>query len=180
VLEPLQRQRAETPLTVDAHVEELASVLPGPAHIVGHSWGAMLALSFASHHPPLARRVALLDCGTYDIASREEYQRVLRDRLGPQRQHEYDELERQSRVAVDDFERDRLRKARAVLSVRGQAVDPLNLASWDEPGPDPLARWDESRGEAQGAEETWSDVLRLQAEGIEPQRFSAIICPVLN
>jgi pimeloyl-ACP methyl ester carboxylesterase len=179
VLEPLQRQHADRPLTVDVHVRDLAQVLQGPTHIVGHSWGAMLALSFASQHPSLTRSITLLGCGTYDSTSRDEYHRALRERLGPQGRLEYDDLERRSRAVVDDSERDQLRRARAVLSMRAQAVDPLHMATSDEPGPDPLAGGDEWRGDARGADQTWADVVRLQAEGIEPQRFSGITAPVL-
>jgi len=38
---------------------------------------------------------------------------------------------------------------------------------------------DAVRVDRQGHEETWADVLRLQAEGIEPATFAAITCPVL-
>jgi pimeloyl-ACP methyl ester carboxylesterase len=179
VLEPLQRQLADVPLTVETHVEDLVQMVPVPAAIVGHSWGAMLALSFASTHPGLVRKIALIGCGTYDTASRATYTRLLRERLGADGCREYDRLERQSTTAQDTAERDRLRRARAVLSVRAQAVEPIESGDSDEPGADPHAGRDVGRGDALGADQTWADVLRLQAEDIEPQRFSAITVPVL-
>ena len=51
---------------------------------------------------------------------------------------------------------------------RAQAADPLP----EEEG-EPL--WVDARGNV----ETWEDVLRLQAEGIEPAAFAAVACPVL-
>src|SRR5690349_10165009 len=56
VLEPMQRRtNGATMLTVADHVEDLAGVLEGPTLIVGWSWGAMLALSFAVAHPELVQ-----------------------------------------------------------------------------------------------------------------------------
>jgi pimeloyl-ACP methyl ester carboxylesterase len=179
VLEPLQRQNANVPLTVETHVADLAQIVPAPAAIIGHSWGAMLALSFASTCPSLVHKIALIGCGTYDAASRATYTRVLRERLGPDGRRDYDDLNRQSSTARDAAELDRLRRARAVLSMRAQAVDPIDFGDGDEAGPDPLGGWDDWRGDALGAEQTWADVLRLQAEEVEPQRFSAITVPVL-
>jgi pimeloyl-ACP methyl ester carboxylesterase len=51
VLEPLQRRSGMVPLTVSQHVEDLAAIAPTGSAIVGHSWGAMLGLSFAACFP---------------------------------------------------------------------------------------------------------------------------------
>jgi pimeloyl-ACP methyl ester carboxylesterase len=74
VLEPWQRGSGDEPLTVARHVEDLHEVVLGcgaerPA-IVGHSWGAMLALAYAAAHPCSAGPLVLVGCGTYDLASR--------------------------------------------------------------------------------------------------------------
>ena len=84
VLEPLQRGSGGEPLTVARHVEdlhELVESLDGgdrPA-LVGHSWGAMLALAYAAAHPGHAAALVLIGCGTFDreararmLATREE------------------------------------------------------------------------------------------------------------
>jgi pimeloyl-ACP methyl ester carboxylesterase len=47
--------------------------------LVGHSWGAMLALCYAAEHP--VERVVLVGCGTFDEASRAEL--VRRRNLAP-------------------------------------------------------------------------------------------------
>jgi pimeloyl-ACP methyl ester carboxylesterase len=192
VLEPLQRRSGQVPLNVERHVEDLAAVMPGPAAIVGWSWGAMLALSFAARYPALVESVALVGCGTYNVVSRGEYHRVMRERLGAAGTHEYDELERQlgtgahRRLASlaglgeydeserqfsrtdDDVKRDELLAALGRLAARAQAVDPIEV---DEVPPLPA--------DARGAEETWTDAMRLQTEGTEPAIFSAIVAPVL-
>jgi pimeloyl-ACP methyl ester carboxylesterase len=192
ILEPLQRRSGPVPLSVQRHVEDLAAVVRGPAAVVGWSWGAMLALSFAARHPALVASVALVACGTYDVASRNGYHRVMRERLGAAGTREYDELqrklnsparrrlaalagldeydesERHLNGAEDSAERDELLAALGRLAARAQAVDPIDV---DEV---PLLPTD-----ARGAEETWTDAMRLQAEGIEPVIFSAIVAPVL-
>jgi pimeloyl-ACP methyl ester carboxylesterase len=122
VWEPLQRRSGEVALTVDRHVTDLRDVAPDVTSIVGHSWGAMLGLSYAARYPDGVRALALVGCGTYDQATRAEYARR-RDASEPQ----------EKRVAADPA----------------------------------------------GHEETWRDVLRRQASGIEPQSFSAIRAPVL-
>src|SRR5437870_2762236 len=82
VLEPLQRRSGMVPLTVARHVVDLADVAPEDAAIVGWSWGAMLALSYAAAHPDRVRSLALVACGTYDEGSRVLYRKDRDARLG--------------------------------------------------------------------------------------------------
>ena len=61
VVEPWQRGSGSVPLTVARHVadlHELVAKLGGdtPLAIVGHSWGAMLALCYAAEYPREAGR----------------------------------------------------------------------------------------------------------------------------
>jgi pimeloyl-ACP methyl ester carboxylesterase len=126
VWEPLQRRSGEVELTVDRHVDDLHDVAPHPVLIVGHSWGAMLGLSYAARYPELVRALTLVGCGTYTQASRDEYER---------------------------------------------RINATRDASGSEPKRVPE--------DPAGHEETWRDVLRRQAAGIEPQSFTAIRAPVL-
>lgn len=116
---PLQRRSGGEPLTVARHVADLHALVSEPPLLVGHSWGAMLALSYAAEHP--VERLLLVGCGTYDPASRAELVR-------------------------------------------------RREASGFEP---PDEEYDE-----QGHEETWSDMLRLQADGTYPAAFARIEAPV--
>ena len=166
VLEPLQRRSGGAPLTVARHAEDLAAVLPEGAALVGWSWGAMLALSFAAAHPRTARSLALVGCGTYDAESRALYQKALAARLGEAGLRRVEELQRRM-AGTAGFQGDRLLAALGRLMEEAQAYDAL-----PETG-DPV------RVDRQGHEETWGDVLRLQAEGVEPAAFAAITCPVL-
>ncbi|MBN2113403.1 MAG: alpha/beta hydrolase [Acidimicrobiia bacterium] len=168
VLEPLQRRSGGEPLTVARHVADLAEILPPGTSLVGWSWGAMLALSFAAAHPGGVRSLALVGCGTYDAAARSAYEAAVASRLGEEGRQRADHLRQALAAAATDAERDRLLGELGRLLDRAQAWDPLP----EEQG-EPL--WVDARGHA----ETWDDVLRLQAEGAEPAAFAAITCPAL-
>lgn len=82
VLEPFQRGSSATPLTVAQHVADLAAFVAehvtGAPVLVGHSWGAMLALEYAIDHP--VRSLVLVCSGTFDLTARAAF---LRDRDNP-------------------------------------------------------------------------------------------------
>ena len=169
-IEPLQRRSGVVPLTVERHVADLAAVAPPRATLVGWSWGAMLALSFAARHPERTAAVALIGCGTYDDASRAEYSLRMEQRLGPEGRHRMRELRDRLATTTDAAELDRLLAERGRLAASAQSVDPIEE---DESTEDRLPV------DGRGHEETWADVLRLQRDGIEPAIFDAIDAPVL-
>lgn len=134
VLEPFQRAGG----TVADHIADLHKLLDGRVmSLVGHSWGAMLALAYAAEHP--VRSVVAVCSGTFDLASRAVFRAAMRDV-----EHTWD--------AID----------------RAYHVDPLP--------PDPL---ETVAIERETKDETWNDMLRLQAEGRYPAAFAAITAPVL-
>ena len=67
VLEPWQRGRA-----VATHIADLHAFVTAPPILVGHSWGAMLALAYAAEYP--VRAVACVCSGTWELASRAAFQ----------------------------------------------------------------------------------------------------------
>jgi pimeloyl-ACP methyl ester carboxylesterase len=85
VLEPWQRGSGSAPLTVAIHFADLhalvAAAAPGerPA-LVGESWGAMLALAYAAAHPNTLAALALVGCGTFDLAARAQLRATLAER----------------------------------------------------------------------------------------------------
>jgi len=105
-------------------------------------------------------------CGTYDAESRALYQEALAARPGEAGLRRVEELRRRMAGAAG-AQGDGLLAALGRLMEEAQAYDAL-----PETG-DPV------RVDRQGHEETWGDVLRLQAEGVEPAAFAAITCPVL-
>ena len=165
VLEPWQRVRDTSPMSVARHVQDLAAVAPPCTPLVGWSWGAMLALSYARLHPDRVSGLALVGCGTYDAAARATYQRAMREALGDAGRAEAARLEGDLARAATPEERNALWNALGALMERAQAVEPLETSAI------------ETDADQIGGMETWTDVVRLQADGIEPQGFRTIRCP---
>ena len=167
VLEPLQRRAGAGETSVAGHVADHAAVLPPALPLVGWSWGAMLALSYAAAHPERVSALALVGCGTYDLASRALCQKTMIERLGEAGRERMAELGDRLAAAAEPAERDRLMAEVGRLAGSAQDVDA-------EPEPDHGLPVDEA-----GHVQTWADVLRLQEQGVEPAAFEAVTCPVL-
>ncbi len=74
VLEPFQRAGG----TVAQHLADLHALIgERSVALVGHSWGAMLALAYAAEHP--VRSLVLVCSGTFDLASRAVFRAALPD-----------------------------------------------------------------------------------------------------
>ncbi|HKD66061.1 MAG TPA: alpha/beta hydrolase [Candidatus Binataceae bacterium] len=166
VLEPFQRGSGGQSLTVAQHVEDLHSLIQSscagaqPA-MVGHSWGAMLALAYAAEHRNFAGPLALVGCGTFDSRARERMQATVEDRMSQAVRS------RMQRLA-DDFPDpdERLRASADLLAP---------LYSYDlEQGES-----EELRCDAEAFEQSWQDMLRLQQMGVYPACFADIRSPVL-
>lgn len=171
VHEPWQRRSGEQLLTVAQHVEDLrelvVSLMPSsdeavaPPSLVGHSWGAMLALAFGAAHPALCGPVVLVGCGTFGHSARTELHRRLTSRMDNALTVQLATLS----AEVTDPD--------ARLAAMGELLAPVY-------GHD-LLDIDQELGpcDARGHHETWDDMLRLQREGRYPADFAAITSPVL-
>ncbi len=51
--------------------------------LVGHSWGASVALHFAAHHPHLVRALALVDGGVIDISALSSWEQAEKQMMPP-------------------------------------------------------------------------------------------------
>jgi pimeloyl-ACP methyl ester carboxylesterase len=163
VLEPFQ---SGISATVADHVADLHEVVQScsrgaPPALVGHSWGAMLALAYAAAHPDSAGPIVLVCSGTFDLASRERFSINLSDRK------------------KDEGARRRFERALQISDPNDRfhelGKQTLELYSYD------LATTDQEVDESEpgtGAE-TWDDMVRLQNEGVYPAAFAAIKSPVL-
>jgi pimeloyl-ACP methyl ester carboxylesterase len=167
VLEPLQRGSGAVPLTVQTHIDDLRDVLcsprghQAPVHLVGSSWGAMLALAFAADHPAHVRSIVLVGCGTFDEATRASFKRNLDARLGAVTKNRLQILDAE---IVDQDQRLRARVALLMTAYMHEPItSDLGLENTD----------------ARANEETWRDMLRLQAAGVYPAAFRRIPAPVL-
>lgn len=167
VIEPFQRRSGNRPLTVQRHIDDLHRIMAAhcaekhPA-IVGHSWGAMLALAYAAQHPDTARCLVLVGCGTFDTESRSQLQATLVARTTPQLSSRLRGLPRE------------IRDPDVRLCVYGRLLEPLYIYNALPNETDETEEYDRK-----GHDESWRDMLRLQDNGTYPQAFGAISAPTL-
>ena len=168
-VEPWQRGSGSVPLTVARHVadlHELATELGGdsPVAIVGHSWGAMLALCYAAEHPSKTGPLVLVGCGTFDPAARNRMLATIEDRMDDGLR---DQLHRMSTELADPADRF-MRTFKLTRHLFD--FDPIN----------PYAVKEESEPfDLEAYQQTWNDMARLQADGTYPRAFGVIRSPVL-
>lgn len=169
VVEPFQRGSGDRPLTVAQHVEDLHELIqemnsPIKPSIIGESWGAMLALAYASAYPDNIAALVLVGCGTFDKASRARMNEIIEARMK-------DDLGKGLQNLTKDHQDpgDRL-KAKYDQIGKYYNYDPETL----EQQMQPIAPFD-----MRAHTETWNDMLELQEKGIYPTAFSTIKSPVL-
>ena len=170
VLEPLQRRSGSVPLTVGQHIDDLAAIAPRPAILVGCSWGAMLGLSYAARFPERVSDLVLVGCGTYEESSRRILRESIQNRLSETEFRHLTDLQERCALEQDPTMRDELFKEIGDAFMRAESYE---LIHESEPPVEIIP------ADANGNVETWTDVLRLQHEEIEPGIFSAITAPVL-
>ncbi|MCG8405603.1 MAG: alpha/beta hydrolase [Phycisphaerales bacterium] len=167
VLEPFQRGAGDERLTVSHHVTDLHELLQPhggdsrPA-IVGHSWGAMLALAYGALHSDSIGAIVLVSCGTFDPASRERMTDIREQRMG-------DTLKGRAARIMERYPTNPDARLKAMGRLY-QVIDSVKLI----PHKDETDAFD-----ARAHQESWEDMVRLQEEGRYPAEFSAIRTPVL-
>jgi pimeloyl-ACP methyl ester carboxylesterase len=166
VLEPFQRGSEGERLTVARHIDDLHQVIESrcgealPA-LVGHSWGAMLGLTYAAEHPDRVAALVLIGCGTFDPNARTKLEATRAERI-----------DNNTRLLFDALERENTNPNERLMAMGRlyQQIDSFDLiASEDE-----TVLCDE-----RAHEETWADMLRLQGEGVYPVAFANIKAPVV-
>ncbi len=166
VFEPYQRGSGERRLSVATHVEDLDHVVTGRCRqdrpvLVGHSWGAMLALAYAADHPASAAAIVLVGCGTFSVAARN----VFRSRLDGR-------VTQADRATIAEIERNETNADRRLASLGRLMTRLYGYDVEDVPDDEPLV-------DASANEQTWADMLRLQRGGVYPAAFAAIRVPIL-
>ncbi len=121
----------------------------------------MLALAYAAAHPKSAGPLVLVGCGTFDLASRARFKATLDERMGDALKARIAALERE----IPDANR----RLAAFAGLLSPVYD-------HDPLPDDLGF---EGCDARAHDETWSDMLRLQADGTYPAAFAGIESPVL-
>lgn len=172
MLEPMQRQSGPVPLTVARHVADLHDVLKQIpqteiVRLVGFSWGAMLALSYAAKHPDNIDRVTLIGCGTFDEHSRKVYQDNMVKRMTGDDKKRIDKIEARLKTGNNQNKRNELFAELGAIYSRIQSYEPLNDYTND------VMNFDE-----EGFRQTWADAILLQKQGIQPAEFVNISAAV--
>ncbi len=166
VIEPWQRGSGSVALGVARHVEDLLRVVSECCRsarptLIGHSWGAMLALAAAAERPERIGRLVLVGCGTFDEPSRALFRAQVAAR---------------SRALGIDLDGDPAQDEDARFRRQARLVDRLYaFDALDDQGTWTL----DAPLDAPGSRETWADMLRLQADGTYPAAFGGIRAPVL-
>ena len=106
VLEPFQRGSGGEPLSVLTHIADLHDVIAARSGgkrlvLVGESWGAMLALAYAATHPETVGPIALVGCGTFDVAARAKLAATLEARRA-RGENLYDFAPLETTASIDD------------------------------------------------------------------------------
>jgi pimeloyl-ACP methyl ester carboxylesterase len=130
----------------------------------------MLALSFAACFPERVSSLALVGCGTYDEECRAQFRSRLDALMDDPTRSRLESLKLRAAMEIDPVVRDAAVWQRGDLTMSIEAYELIH--SVDDPS-------DALQYDSVANSETWNDVLRLQREGLEPQRFSRISCPVL-
>jgi pimeloyl-ACP methyl ester carboxylesterase len=166
VFEPHQRGSGATSLSVATHVQDLHDLIEERTRgshpiLVGHSWGAMLALAYAARHPARAAGLVLIGCGTFSLIARQEFERRLDAKLTPRDRADIERLERYE----PDENRQLAMVGHVMTRVYGYDVEEIAM--------------DVDVLDAQAHEQTWADMVKLQRDGVYPAAFAAIDVPVL-
>ena len=166
VLEPFQRGADDKPLTVARHVQDLQDVIDHYCNgeqplLVGHSWGAMLSLAWAAEHPETPKGLVLVGSGSFNEQTRQRMHAIRESRMDERFRRHIDQL---------PCKHPKPNVRLAVLGGMFQRLDSVDLIQ---------VKNHLHPCDALAHTQTWLDMLRLQNEGVYPQAFDAIDCPVL-
>lgn len=167
VLEPLQ-----TADSIEGQIEELATACrrfgTPPCTLIGHSWGAWLALLTAAAHPDLVGRLVLVGSGPLRAADAARIMETRLARLTPQEQTRLCDVLTALHAPDPPGDRDALFTALGALMSRADDVDPL------PPEPGPAVACQERIFQA-----VWSQAEAWRKDGKLLEAARNLRCPVL-
>jgi pimeloyl-ACP methyl ester carboxylesterase len=165
VLEPWQ-----TAKTVAGQVQELSDQIDGwasaPVTLIGHSWGAWLALLFAAAHPEQVRRLILIGCAPLTDRHADEVDRRRRQRLSPAQRKEFEERLRQLK---DESSRPKSSVLRRVGEL-AEVADSYELLPHPSPRTVPDARTFQT---------VWKEAVTLRDSGALVRALRHVRVPIL-
>ena len=138
--------------------------------VIGHSWGATLALLYAIQHPRRVRRLVYMSGTGVDPAWHADYRRNREARLSPAERSRLRGLERR-RATASGADLDRINEERAAVLDASEYYDP---ARFDE-----RPRYDRFPVNYQLNSALNAEVNRIEEAGRLPEQISRISMPVL-
>lgn len=173
VLEPLQ-----TADSLDGQAEELWTVLRAhaelPVALVGHSWGAWLALIVAARHPEAVRKLILVGCGPLEARYAPSIMETRLARLSEAERAEVRGLLGALEAQGDGGAGGALERLGALMA-KADAYEPLSTA-WTRRAKNE----DGEKGIDQGEifRRVWGEASALRAGGELLRLARAVSCPV--
>ena len=176
VLEPLQ-----TAASIDGQVAELLQTLRDhaapPVTLVGHSWGAWLALILAARHPEAVRKLILVGCGPFE----ERYAHgIMETRLARLREDERHTVQALLETLREDGgvdQADALERLGALIA-KADAYEPLSTAWTRRPRPHSQAAAHPAIPQGEIFQRVWAEASALRASGELLRLARAVRCPV--
>lgn len=167
VLEPLQSARS-----VDGQVAELGDVLAReaspPVVVIGHSWGAWLAVLLAARRPALIGKLVLVSAGAFEERYVAQLRRRRLARLDPEERAEFERIVRRLEgPGVAD--RAALLARLGGLTAKTDTYDPIEAAADADALP--------ADGEAYRA--VWPEAAALRRSGALLAEAGRITCPII-
>ena len=167
VIEPWQRISGDIQVNVKQHIEDLHRLVlqhlaNGKPALIGHSWGAMLALAFTSAHPETVNAVVLIGCGTFDTESRTRFKEIIEERKEP----DFDQKIQQIAEKYAD-QSERMKEQYELIS-KTYDYDHIKSDTTD------VEMFDFPAHKA-----TWDDMVQQMDDGVYPQAFEKIKVPVI-
>ena len=153
--------------TLDGQIADLLHAVQAadsPVTLVGHSWGAMLAVIFAGYHPELVRKIVMIGSGTFEEGYESQIRQARFERLDLDARAEMLELvERRHDPSTD---RDATLARIGELLAVADAYDPIETDF----------RPEMSHDVHQGV---WSGAVKLRSSGELLRLAANVCCPVV-
>ncbi len=165
VIEPLQ-----TASTIWGQVEELGGMLAAygalPVTLIGHSWGAWLAIVTAIRYPERVRGLILVSSGPFEERYTADMEETRLSRLSPDER-------REAKALISAFSHCAPEKKDAAFARIGELLSKADMY-------DPLPEEDdEAECRADIFEGIWSEAAELRRSGTLLETARRIQCPVL-
>ncbi len=167
-LEPLQTKE-----TMEGQIEELHDQLSAhaaqPLVLIGHSWGAWLALLVAARYPKLVAKLILVGSGPFLDRYVPQIGERRMSRLSPAEQAEFRQL-LDALGRPETSGKDQLIAKLGSLVAKADEVDPV---------PDPLEESDRLPASGDQFQSVWAEAAQLRRSGELLVRAGQIECPVV-